>query len=99
LLDLTEPFAQFFKKEHMKIRTSFPGWPGTFKQVSFVEWKAGMKIVPAGTGLLSSSVAPLPEGPHPQTVKDWRNQINASVSDTARHFGLEEVQILEATGR
>ncbi|MOA48465.1 hypothetical protein D3C78_1712130 [compost metagenome] len=57
-----------------------------------------MRKVPSGTGLLCSDVDVLPDGPHPEFVREWRQQENASVSETAQHFGIEVVQVLEATG-
>jgi len=80
--------------------TDFPGWPGTMKDISYEEWKVGLKQVPMGTGLFCSDKTLVPESPpHPEFVKEWRRQQNASVSTTAQHFGLSPVQVLEATGR
>jgi hypothetical protein len=80
--------------------TNFPGWPGTLKDVSYAEWKAGVKTVPKGEGLFHSHLAPiLSKDPHPEFVKEWRKDRKASVSETAQHFGLSAVQVLEATGR
>ena len=79
--------------------TNYPGWPKNFKGPSLHEWMNAVKKVPVGQGLIGSDVGgPLYSDtpPHPEYVKQWREQNAASVSDTARQFALSDVQVLEA---
>jgi len=80
----------------------YPEWPNNQVWPSLEEWKKNItpRLVEMGKGILSSNLGnpeiwPLVV-PHPDYVKEWRSERNESVSNTARHFGLTEVQVLHA---
>lgn len=81
--------------------TKFPDWPDNKSWQSLDQWEKDIKptMVPAGTGLLLSDIGWPKEPcspPHPKFVKKWRIQNNESVKNTAKYFGLSEVQVLKA---
>lgn len=82
-----------------KDETTFPGWPECMQHTSYSEWISGVRKVPMGTGLFYSDIAPILDSmPHPEFVKQWRQTRKATVRETAIHFGLSDVQVLQSTG-
>jgi len=82
-----------------KDETNYPGWPDDVDWPPFDEWMNAVRYVPLGQGLLGSDVdGPLhpDEPPHPEYVKRWRKQKEASVSETGEYFKLSDVQVLKA---
>jgi hypothetical protein len=88
------------KGKHMntseKQTTKYPEWP-----LNFTGPKPGEALftkITMGRGLLESDILPLDlsGGPHPEQVKQWRKDRQATVAKTAAHFGLTDVQVLEA---
>ena len=80
----------------------YPEWPDNQEWTSLEQWKKDIepKKVGMGNGVLSSNLGlpmiwPLVV-PHPEYVQEWRTEKNETVANTAKHFGLTEVQVLYA---
>jgi len=81
--------------------TKYPNWPNHKNWPPLHQWEKDIEPtkVPAGTGFLYSDIGWPKEPyspPHPEFVKKWRSQNKETVKKTAQHFGLSEVQVLEA---
>jgi hypothetical protein len=79
-----------------KQTAKYPEWPLNFTGPRPGE--ASFTKTTMGRGLFESDIIPLDlsGGPHPEEVKKWRKDHQATVAETAAHFSLTDVQVLKA---